>query len=150
MNTTQYIHIDDDDGIQCRHVVDEHRPEGYPVIDLIPAGSPCGLADVVIFPTRGRLERLHQAIGAYLLAHPDPAEETGEYDTRDILGPVSAGPRRCGCGRLMARAGGVWRCLACGASEPPVVAEAATDWASYSITPEEVEVGVRNAPRGGF
>lgn len=127
MRNSLNIHTDDSDQIECRHVISESRPEGYPALSLRSISDCSGVYSLTIFPSRDRLERLHQVIGAYLLAHPDPADQTGEYDTRDILSADTMAPPRCDCGRMMALVGGYCRCLACGdLADGPVVAEAAT------------------------
>ncbi len=65
MNSMTYIHIYDGDQIECRHSLSAEEPDGFPMLEL--GGG------LVIFPTRGRLERLAEVVRAYLAAHPGMA-----------------------------------------------------------------------------
>jgi len=92
MNKYINIHLDDHDSVSVRHQLSERRPEGYAVIEV---GSPFeGAASVLIFPTPGRLARLHAILGAYLEAHPAPSPDTGPaVDVDEVFDGAWAGLR---------------------------------------------------------
>jgi hypothetical protein len=73
------VFVDDGDQIVCRHSLSEQRPQGYPVVEILGGDR---AASVRLYPTRARLERLREVIGAYLAAHPARG-----HDRRDIMGP---------------------------------------------------------------
>lgn len=68
-------HLHDTDQIECRHQLSPLETAGYPVLEISPKDRPSGRIE--IYPTMGRLRRLHAVIGAYLAAHDDHEDVPG-------------------------------------------------------------------------
>lgn len=116
-------HLIDQDQISCRHTVTSSRPEGYPVLEI--EGPEIGAPIITIFPTLGRLRRLHEVVGAYLASVGDaPEADTAELEEGRPV-PVEAV-----CGHPLGRYTLDFGDLAAAALEAPEYA--------YHNAPEEV------------